>query len=190
MGVPLVCAKTIMFRSSQICRLLSLSVLSAGSGMIIFSAITVVKAAQAQGMSLPEAAGLNAPVFIIFSKIALGAAFLLLLGESLAYAGERRMTKLDIARVGASVVTMVCSMIFGFGFVPPMQELLPALKTDPAAHAEFHKLHESSRGVFGAMMAAALLSLLIPVFAKGASEAALDAGDTEDSVTPSTTPVA
>lgn len=173
------CTKTILTRSGQICRLASLSVLSAGAAMIIVSAITVVKAATAGGMSVPEAATLNAPVFILFSKVALGSAFILLLGESLAYAAERRMTKLDIGRVAASILTIVCAVLFGFYFVPPMQDLLPRLKTDTAAHAEFHKLHEQSRPVFGAMIFAALASLLIPVFAKGASEAALDAGDGE-----------
>jgi sterol desaturase/sphingolipid hydroxylase (fatty acid hydroxylase superfamily) len=154
--------------------------------MIIVSAITVVRAAQTQGMSIPEGAALNAPVFILFSKIALGAAFGLLLGESLAYAAERRMTKLDMARAATSVITMVCAMVFAFVFVPPMQDLLPRVKTDAAAHAEFHKLHESSRGVFSVMMLSALLSLLIPVFAKGASEAALDAGDAEQPIAPTT----
>jgi hypothetical protein len=165
--------------------------------MIIFSAITVVKAAQAQGMGIPEAATLNAPVFILFSKIALGAAFVLLLGESLAYAAERRMTKLDIARCATSVITIACAMVFGLMFVPPMQDLLPTMKaesqahlqTETPAHVEFRKLHEGSRGVFAVMMLGALLSLLIPVFAKGASEAALDAGDAAPTVKPSTSPV-
>jgi hypothetical protein len=174
-----VCAKTILTRSGQICRLVSLAVLSAGAAMIIVSAVTVVKAATAGGMSIPEAATLNAPVFILFSKVGLAAAFVLLLGESLAYAAELRMTKLDMGRVAASVLAIVCSVLFGLYFAPEMQARLPEVKTNTTVHAEFRKLHEQSRPIFSIMIFAAFASLLIPVFAKGASEAALDAGDGE-----------
>jgi len=46
--------------------------------------------------------------------------------------------------------------------VPPMQEAMPKIKTDKAAHAQFQKMHHLSRGVFMAIIVFAMSSLIIP----------------------------
>ncbi|HEY9868504.1 MAG TPA: hypothetical protein V6D08_05010 [Candidatus Obscuribacterales bacterium] len=149
---------------SRVLRLIALSVLFAGSAAIVFAAITLVKAAQAQGVPVAEAANANAPLFIQFSKVALAAGMVLLLAECLDFAGSRRPSKLTVARYVSSLLCVATTMIFAFGIVPPLEQLRPRVKTDPAAHAEFHKLHEVSRMIFGSTILLALVSLVIPAF--------------------------
>jgi hypothetical protein len=147
---------------SKILRLVALAVLFGGSAAIVFAAITLVKAAQAQGVPVAEAANANAPLFIQFSKVALGAGIALLLAECLDFAANRLTDKLTIARYVSSLLCVATTMIFAFGIVPVMEELRPRIKTDETAHAEFHKLHEVSRMVFASTIFLALISLVIP----------------------------
>jgi hypothetical protein len=149
---------------SRVLRLVALSVLFAGSAAIVFAAITLVKAAQAQGVPVAEAANANAPLFIQFSKVALFAGIVLLLAECLDFVGSRQPGKLTVVRYVSSLLCVATTMIFAFGIVPPLERLRPLVKTDPAAHAEFHKLHEISRMVFGGTIFLALVSLVIPAF--------------------------
>ena len=158
------CAKIVMERSSKILRWVSLSLLFGGSVSVVVAAITLVKAAEAQGVPVSQAASANAPVFVQFSKIALVAALALVLGESADYASHRTLSKLILARYAASLLCAATAMIFTLGIVPPLEELRAAISTSPSAHAEFTKLHETSRMVFGATILLALISLVMPAF--------------------------
>lgn len=148
---------------SEILRALSLSILFGGSAMVVFVAITLVKAQTAQGIPTAEAAAANAPAFVSYGKILLGAAVALLFAEVLAFTKEQK-TKALFVRLGASAICIVTAFIFSLAIVPPMDKLLPSIKTDSAAHAQFQDLHESSRKVFGATIVFALISLLTPIF--------------------------
>jgi len=154
---------------STILRLVALAILFGGSAAIVFAAITLVKAAEAQGVPVAEAANANAPLFIQFSKVALGAGIALLLAESLDFANNRLTDKLTIARYVSSLLCVATTMIFAFGIVPVLEELRPRIKTDEAAHAEFRKLHEFSRMVFGGTILLALISLVIPALGREAA---------------------
>lgn len=157
--------------TSKILRLVALALLFGGSAAIVFAAITLVKAAQAHGIPVAEAAGTNAPLFIQFSKVALGAGFALLAAECLDFAMHKQTDKLTIARYVSSLLCVATTMVFAFGIVPPLEELRPRIKTDEAAHAEFHKLHEVSRMVFGGTILLALVSLVIPALAPESASA-------------------
>lgn len=148
----------------RILRTLSLAILFGGSAIIVFAAIVLVKYATSHGLSTAEAAFNNAPLFIQYSKVMLGAAVVLLLGEGLDYAKRRDWSKLTIAQYTTSLLCVITAMIFSLGFVPPMEALLPNLKTDPQAHKMFTDLHESSRIIFGGSILFALASLILPIF--------------------------
>jgi hypothetical protein len=154
---------------SAVVRLIALSILFGGSISIIVAAVTLVKAAEAQGIPVAQAASANAPVFLVFSKIALGAGFALLFAEALNYAQNRNLNKAMAIRYIASFACVATTMIFAFGFVPPMEELRPRIATDEQAHAQFKKLHENSRIVFGGTILFALISLVIPALGCAAS---------------------
>lgn len=148
---------------SEILRAISLSILFGGSAMVVFVAVTLVKAQTAQGIPVAEAAAANAPAFVSYGKILLGASVALLIAEVLAALKEPK-TKAFFVRLVASFICIVTAMIFSLQIVPPMEKLLPSIKTDSAAHAQFQELHESSRKVFGATIVFALISLLTPIF--------------------------
>jgi len=148
----------------KILRTLALAVLFGGSIATIIAAVTLVKAAQAQGVPVAEAAARNAPVFITYAKVNLGAGILLLIGEALDFAKRRLWTKMTIAQIMCSMLCVGTTMIFALGIVPPMEALAPRIATDPSAHAEFHALHEVSRAVFGGTIVLALASLILPIF--------------------------
>ncbi len=150
--------------AGRILRTISLALLFGGSIGIVFAAVILVKAAKQAGIPVEEAAAANAPVFIQFSKVALGAGIGLLLGESLDYAFRRKWTKLTLVQYTSSLLCVASTMIFTFGIVPPMERLLPVIKSDQTAHKVFHELHESSRIVFGGTISLALLSLILPIF--------------------------
>lgn len=153
---------------SRIVRLVALALLFGGSSAVVFAAITLVKAATAAGVPVSEAATANAPIFIQFSKIALGAGIGLLLAECLDFAMEKKPAKLTLARYAASLACVASTMVFAFVIVPPMESLLPSIKSDKRAHEKFHKMHETSRGVFAATILFALLALILPAFEKPA----------------------
>lgn len=148
----------------RILRTISLAILFGGSVAIVFAAITMVKAAQAEGIATAEAAARNAPIFIQYAKINLVCGILLLLGEALDYAKRRMWNKLTIAQYACSLLCVVSTMIFAFAIVPPMERDLPNIKTNEQARQAFHNLHEVSRGVFGATIVLALASLILPIF--------------------------
>jgi Domain of unknown function (DUF4149) len=147
----------------KILRTLSLAILFGGSAAVVFSAIVLVKAAQAKGIPVPQAAAANAPVFIHYAKVNLGAGILLLVGEALDYAKRGAWTKLTIAQYACSLLCVATTMIFAFYFAPTMAELLPNIK-DAAVQTQFHQLHEGSRAVFGGTILLALASLILPIF--------------------------
>jgi hypothetical protein len=154
-----------MHTTGKFLRTISLALLFGGSSAIVFAAIVLVKAAQAKGVPVPEAAAANAPVFIHFSKIALGSALVLLLSEVIdLFTAEK--TKLTVARYATSAVCIVSACVFALVIVPPLDALLPVINTDPTAHKSFHDMHELSRAVFGVTIFSALLSLVLPIFDK------------------------
>ncbi|MBY0550318.1 MAG: DUF4149 domain-containing protein [Candidatus Obscuribacterales bacterium] len=156
-----------MHTTSKLLRTVSLALLFGGSSAIVFAAIVLVKAAQAKGVPVPEAAATNAPIFIHFSKIALGSAVVLLLSEIMdLFRAEK--TKLTVARYATSAVCIVSACVFALVIVPPLDALLPVINTDPTAHKSFHDMHELSRAVFGVTIFSALLSLILPIFEKPA----------------------
>ncbi len=159
-------------RTSTVLRLISLAVLFGGSSAIVFAAITLVKAAEAQGIPATQAATANAPLFLNFSKVLFGAGAILLLAESLDFSQRVKPRRLTIFRYAASLLCAATAMIFSLGIVPPMAELLPLMKGQPnmaaaeveKVHADFRKLHELSRAVFGGTILLALVSLVLPAF--------------------------
>lgn len=148
----------------RILRTLSLAILFGGSAAIVFAAMTLVKFGKAHGMTSAEAAFNNAPLFIQYSKVLLVAAVVLLIGEALDFAKRRDWSKLTIAQYTTSLLCVITAMVFSLGFVPPMELLLPDLKSDARAHEMFVQLHETSRIVFGGTILFALASLLLPIF--------------------------
>lgn len=151
-------------RLSIAIRSISLALLFGGSIATVVAAVTLVKAAEAAGVPVMEAASNNAPVFIVFAKIALGAAIALLAAEAMDFALDRRTTKLALLRYGASFLAVAATMVFSLGIVPPMEALRPYMKTDEKAHQAFKQLHETSRAVFSLTILFALVSMLVPAF--------------------------
>jgi hypothetical protein len=149
---------------AYIFRSIALSFLFAGSASIVFAAITLVKAATAQGVPIPQAAAANAPMFFMFSTVVLVSAIGLLLGEALDYAKERKLTPLIKARYISSLICVAAAMVLKFGIIPQMEQLSPAIKDNKEAHAAFVKLHDASRVDFSVIIVCALVSLLLPAF--------------------------
>ncbi len=147
-----------MSKVNKVLRLVSLSILFGGSAAVVFVAVILVKAAVAKGIPVSQAAAINAPAFIEFSKVAAGAAIALLLTEAFNFATQKR-NKLTVARYVASFLCIAATFVFAFGIVPPMKELQPFIGADQAKAQEFHKLHEVSRGVFGGTILFALFAL-------------------------------
>lgn len=145
----------------RILRLVSLAILFGGSSSIVFGAITMVRAAVAQGVSRSEAATANSPLFLGFASVVLGAAILLLICEAVDFGLNKTRTRLTVSRYAASVLCISATFIFSLGIVPLMKEVLPDIKTSTEAREEFHKLHELSRGVFSGTILFALISLVL-----------------------------
>lgn len=145
-------------------RTIALAILFGGSLAVVFTAVSLVKAATAAGEPVSEAAARNAPIFIQYAIVNLIAGFVLLIGEGLDYAKRRLWNRSTIAQYTCSLLCVATTMIFALGLVPPMKELLPTIKTNEQARQEFHKLHETSRIVFGGTMLLALASLILPIF--------------------------
>jgi hypothetical protein len=148
----------------RILRTISLAILFGGSAAVVFAAITLVKAAEARGVPVPEAAAANAPLFIHYAKINLAAGVVLLIGEALDYAKRRLWNRATMAQYACSILCVVSTMIFALAIVPPMERLLPEITKSETAHAEFNGLHKTSRIIFGATILLALTSLILPVF--------------------------
>lgn len=149
---------------SRILRQISLALLSGGSTAIVFSAITLVKAATAKGIPVAEAAATNSPLFIQYSKVAFVAAAILIVAELLGFLKNASKTKLDYAQLACSLACFVAVCVFSFGIVPPMEQLLPDLGKVEEARQRFHDLHKISEKVFGASILFAYISLILPAF--------------------------
>lgn len=147
-----------------ILRLIALSLLSGGSTAVVFAAVTLVKAATAAGVPIQEAATANAPIFINYAKIATGASAALLISLLIDLRSGGLKGALNLACMASSLACIIAASIYSFAIVPPMEKLLPQIKTVAASYEEFHRLHELSRAVFGASIAFAYLSLILPVF--------------------------
>ncbi|PWU01132.1 MAG: hypothetical protein C5B53_03215 [Candidatus Melainabacteria bacterium] len=148
-------------------RLFALSILFGGSSAIVFAAITFVKTARAQGMTVAEAARYNAPTFIAYSKIALVLAAVLALAELTEYfLSQVRPTVSQAIRYGAELACIAATLVFGVVIVPAMDKLLPELTRSALAYDAFHKLHHWSEVYFGCMILFALISLVAPAFKK------------------------
>ncbi len=154
-----------MAKINDILRLIALSILFGGSTAVVFVAVTLVKAATANGIPVREAASNNAPAFIGFAVIAAAAAFILLACEAVDFLIVRKrlkpLSKLVLTRYGASILCAIATAVFAFGLVPPMKELQPLIKTDEAKAQEFGRLHETSRIVFGGTIVFALVALVM-----------------------------
>lgn len=150
----------------QVARLVTLAILFGGSISVVFAAITFVKAAQLDGMSIAQAASLNAPVFLQFSKVATVAACVLLVSELANYALVRKMSRCRAIGYAASVLCFVATLVFAEGIVPSMEVLRPQIKENVAAYTAFKKLHSTSEIVFAGTILFALVSLLAPAFKK------------------------
>ncbi len=149
---------------SYILRVISLSFLFAGSTSIIFAALALVNAAKLNGISVPEAAAANAPMFTMFSTVVLICAFILLLAEALHYAIHRSLTTAVKARYAASLICVAAALVLKFGIIPGMEQITMLPKAQ-RLEADFKKLHEASRMDFMVIIVSALVSLLMPGFA-------------------------
>lgn len=149
-------------------RLIALSLLSGGAAMVTFVAVTLVKAAKAEGVAVTEAAFRNGPAFINFSYIALGAAAILLVTELIDYMSRKKeassgfLSKSLIVRYVSSLVCALLMIVFSVVFAMPMGKLMPEIRTNEAAHEQFDKLHNGSRIVFGIGILFGFISLVIP----------------------------
>ncbi len=151
-------------KPGKILRLSSLSVLFAGSAAIVLAAITLVKAGVAGGLTVSAAAAANAPIFLIFAKVAAGAAALLLLAEAIDSLSNGKFTQSKIIQYIASAACCLCAFHFAFSIAPEMETLLPQIADHASARNSFHALHESSRLFFSGIILFAWLSLILPVF--------------------------
>lgn len=154
-----------MAKLSEILRLVALSLLFGGSATVVFVAITLVKAAEANGIPTSEAAANNAPAFIGFAMIAACAAIVLLVSEAIdlfvVRGGLKNASKMVLGRYGASLLCAIATFVFAFVIVPPMKELQPQMKADETKVQEFRRWHETSRGVFGVTILGALAALVL-----------------------------
>lgn len=165
---------------SKILRSLSLTILSGGSAAIVFAAVALVKAATANGVPVAEAAAANAPIFIHFAKVAFGAAVVLAIAELMDFRRPAPKSKLDYFRYASELISIICVCVYTFAIVPPMERLLPDIKTVEDAHDQFRHLHEISRTVFGASILFAFISILIPAFKKEAKSSSKPADKGEN----------
>jgi hypothetical protein len=149
---------------TYILRVISLSFLFGGSISIIVAAITLVKAAQANGVEAHVAATANAPMFITFSTIVLVCGFLLLLAESLDYAVHRKLSKLLLTRYAASLLCSASTMVLFFAIVSPMKDMLGSIHASEKSAAIWETFHKSSQIAFSVIILSALVSLILPAF--------------------------
>jgi hypothetical protein len=156
-----------LYTFARILRLISLAMLFGGSTATVFAAITLISAAKAHGIAPLEAAATNAPVFIEFSKVAAIFALTLVIAEAIEIKGdlhslEGRNHKWRMGRYFASIACAICTFIFSFAVVPPMQQAMVQMKTNEVAQKEFTRMHKMSQIIFTGTIAFALVSLIIP----------------------------
>jgi hypothetical protein len=153
-----------MIKLAYVLRVLALAMLFGGSISVVVSAITLVKAAEAHGVPVSDAATANAPMFITFSNMVMVSGFALLIAESLDYAKHRVINKLLAVRYGASLLCSVATIILCFAIVPPMKEMLSTIHASEHSLQVWRTFHESSRAAFGVIIIAAFISLIMPAF--------------------------
>ncbi len=164
-------AKTgFLFKLAKIMRLTSLSILFAGSAAIVFAAITLVKAAEAKGMTVSAAATANAPIFLHFSKVLAVVGVILLISEAADTLSIKKYTKTKLIQYAATALCCLCAFVFAFSIAPQMQDLLPSIASNLDAQKAFHTLHETSRALFSGVIIFAWLSLIMPVFYASTTE--------------------
>lgn len=140
-------------------RLLALSIIFGGSIAIVFVVVNMAKEGHALGLDKATIGMANAPLFIHFSKLALGAAVALIVAEIADFFTNPDKGKCTFARYGTSIASAALVLFFALGLTAPMSGLLPKLKTDAAAEEEFSKLHKISQPVLGTAMALAIASI-------------------------------
>jgi len=144
-------------------RVVALSIMFGGSVSVIFCAMALISSAHQHGVATADAAAANAPMFTMFSIVLMFWAFVLLVGEALSYAAQRKLTLSTKARFASSLLCVAAAMVLKFGIIPQMEQI--TLKPDDQkAHAAFKKLHSVSRADFMVIIVTALVSLLIPGF--------------------------
>jgi hypothetical protein len=174
----------------RVIRVISLVVLCGGSAGVVMAALASVKSAEQHGISVPEAALANVPAFIVYGKAAIVFALLLLVMELLDYLSDKKVDFARLLRYGSSLSCFLAAVFFSAAIVPRMQMLLPSIqsslsnyssigrlsqqspslqadekkiRSNPAAHAAFQQLHESSRLAVTAIILFAFASLAIPL---------------------------
>jgi hypothetical protein len=149
---------------TQVFRLIALAILCGGSSAIVFAAVTFVHFAQAEGMTIAQAAQYNAPVFISFSKVALAAASVLLVTELLDFFVFAKRALVNKISLAAGLLCFLSCFVFAVQIVPSMEELRPKMRQEVSAYEAFQSLHHISQLVFAASIAFALVSLTAPAF--------------------------
>jgi hypothetical protein len=156
--------ETTMIKLSYILRVISLAILFGGSIAVVVSAITLVKAAEAHGVVVHEAAARNAPMFLMFSNMVMVSGFVLLLAESLDYAKHRVINRLLAVRYGASLLCSIATIILCFAITPPMREMLNSIHSSEQTHEIWEVFHKSSQVAYSVIILSALISLVMPAF--------------------------
>jgi cytosine/uracil/thiamine/allantoin permease len=142
-------------------RLVTLSILFAGSAAIVYAAVILVNAASANGIPVAQAASANAPVFLEFSRGILISSIILFVCEWGHYRRNKEIRRADYARYVASFLCFVCTIIFSIAIVPNMEKVRPLMYQDAQAFQEFTRLHKVSRVVFGGTILFAFVSLIL-----------------------------
>ncbi len=155
-----------MLRLSYILRTLSLALLFGGCIAVTVSAIALVTAAKAHGVTAAVAATANAPMFITFSSLMLGCAIALFIGEVLDLVIHKKMTKLTITRFAASAIAFTACFILSFAIVPPMKAMIGEIHESEQTEATWKTFHESARIVFGIIILSSMTALCVPGFEK------------------------
>ncbi len=153
-------------------RLICLAILSGGAAMVTVVAVTLVKNAIAvEQITTAEAAFRNGPAFVKYGQIAMIVASVLFVTElgdiMMRHHDTNRWAKRMIMRYASSLACIVAMFTFNLGFAKPMEKLMPEIRTNEAAHAEFDTLHQCSRVVFGIGILFGFVSLVIPSVALG-----------------------
>lgn len=155
-----------MLQLSYILRSISLAILGGGCIGVTVSAISLVKAAEAKGVTAAVAATANAPMFITFSNVMIGCAIVLFIGELIDLLIKKRMTKLMCTRFAASALAFTACFILSFAIIPPMKGMLGEIHATEQTEATWKKFHESARIIFGIIILSSMTSLCVPGFEK------------------------
>lgn len=148
-----------MNKLAETVRLLALSIIFGGSVAIVFVVINNAREGRAAGLDQATIGLANAPLFIHFSKLALGAAIALIVSEVADFFTNPEKSKCTFARYGTSTLSAIFVLFFALGLTAPMADMLPQLKSDAEVGAKFDKLHKISQPVLGAAIALAIASI-------------------------------